>query len=155
VDGSNFLGTVPGFDLGSDSSREALITRLQDFAHEHPSFRLIAYFDGQKTSVRRAGGVEIRFTQRGKPADFFILEALRALPEAERRRALLVTADRDLADKARRLGTKVEAPTSFHRRLPTFKRAAVGERGLSADEVSAWEEFFRKPPEQGKSGGKR
>ncbi len=65
------------------------------------------------------------------------------------------TADRELADKARRIGTKVEAPTSFHRRLPTLKRTAVGERGLSANEVAAWEEYFRKPPDPGTGGGKK
>src|SRR5207237_2944133 len=108
VDGSNFLGTVSGFELGSDASRETLITRLQDYVHDHPAFRVVSYFDGQKTTVRRAGGVEVRFTAGPKPADFFILEALRALPETERTHALLVTADRALSDAARKLHVKVE-----------------------------------------------
>lgn len=155
VDGSNFLGTVAGFDLASDASREELILRLQEFARDHPSFRLVAYFDGQKTTVRRAAGVEVRFTPRERPADFFILQALRALGEAERQRALLVTADRTLADSARKLGAKVEAPTSLHRRLPGAKRTAVSERGLSASEVADWEEYFRRPPDEGQKRGKK
>ena len=131
MDGSNFLGTVAGFELASDVSRDELVTRLQDFAHDHPSLRVVVYFDGQKTTVKRVGGVEIRFTSGQKPADFFITETLRALDEADRRHALLVTADRALGDAARKLGAKVEAPTSFHRRLPGPRPTTIGERGLS------------------------
>jgi predicted RNA-binding protein with PIN domain len=148
VDGSNFLGTTDGYNLATDASREELITRLQDFVHDHPTFRVITYFDGQKTSVRRAGGVEVRFTAREKPADFFILEGLKALSDEERRHTVLVTADRALGDSARKLGAKVEAPTSFHRRLPAPRRTAVGERGLNAAEVAAWEDYFKRPPER-------
>jgi predicted RNA-binding protein with PIN domain len=150
VDGSNFLGTVAGFDLVADSSRDELVMRLQEFAHGHPALRVVAYFDGQKTTVRRAGGVEVRFTSGEKPADFFILEMLRGLSERERHLALLVTADRALGEGARKLGAKVEAPSSFHRRLPGVKRTAVGERGLTSAEVAAWEAYFQKPPEPGK-----
>lgn len=149
VDGSNFLGTVSGFDLTADASREELVLRLQEFARDHPALRLVVYFDGRKTTVQRAGGVEVRFTSGEKPADFFIVELLRGLSENERHRALLVTADRALGDAARKLGAKVEAPSSFHRRLPGVKRTAVGERGLSASEVAAWEDYFQRPPDPG------
>jgi predicted RNA-binding protein with PIN domain len=155
VDGSNFLGTVAGFDLVADASRDELVMRLQEFARDHPALRVVVYFDGQKTTVKRAGGVEVRFTSGEKPADFFILEALRALSEKERPHALLVTADRALADAARKLGAKVEIPSSFHRRLPGVKRTAIGERGLSSAEVSAWEDYFQKPPEPGKGPRRR
>ena len=154
VDGSNFLGTVTGFDLASEAARDELITRLQDFAHDHPIYRVLVYFDGQKTTVKRAGSVEIRFTPGQKPADFYIVETLRALDEAERQRALLVTADRALADAARKLGAKVEAPSSFHRRLAGARRTSIGERGLSAAEVADWEAYFQQPPDQGKKPGK-
>ena len=99
--------------------------------------------------MKRAGGVagEVRFTPRGKPADFFIVEGLKSLGEAERRRALLITADRALGDAARKLGEKVEAPSSFHRRLPGVRRTAVGERGLNAAEVEAWQDYFNRPPD--------
>jgi predicted RNA-binding protein with PIN domain len=147
VDGSNFLGTVGGYELASDASREELVTRLQDFVHQHPAFRVIVYFDGQKSSVRRAGGVEVRFTSRERPADFFILEGLRGLGEQERRRTLVVTADRALADSAHKLGAKAEATTSFQRRLPGVKRTAIGPRGLNATEVAEWEDYFNRPPE--------
>jgi hypothetical protein len=149
VDGSNFLGTVAGFDLRTDDSRDELVMRLQEFARDHPALRVIVYFDGQKVTVKRAGGVEVRFTSGEKPADFFILETLRALDERERPQALLITADRALGDAARKLNAKVEAPSSFHRRLPGVKRTAVGERGLSSAEVAAWEDYFQKPPDPG------
>jgi hypothetical protein len=155
VDGSNFLGTVAGFDLRTDDSRDELVMRLQEFARDHPALRVIVYFDGQRVTVKRAGGVEVRFTSGEKPADFFILEFLRSLDERERPHALLVTADRALGDGARKLNAKVEAPSSFHRRLPGVKRTAVGERGLSATEVAAWEDYFQKPPDRGSGPRKR
>ncbi len=147
MDGSNFLGTVPGFNLATDAAREELILRLQEFGHHHPSFWIVVYFDGQKTTVRRFGRLEIRFTSGQRPADYHILELLRGLGETERRNALLVTADRELSDAARKLGAKVEAPASFHRRLPGAARKSIGERGLSATEVADWEAYFQRPPE--------
>jgi predicted RNA-binding protein with PIN domain len=146
VDGSNFLGTVHGFDLASDTAREELILRLQEYGHAHPAFWIVAYFDGQKTTVRRFGRLEIRFTSGNRPADFYILELLRALGAPERRHALLITADRALGEEAHRLGAKVEPPSSFHRRLPGAARKSIGERGLSAAEVADWEAYFRQPP---------
>ena len=55
---------------------------------------------------------------------------------------------------ARKLGAKVEAPSSFHRRLPGARRTSIGERGLSAAEVADWEAYFQQPPDHGKKPGK-
>jgi hypothetical protein len=147
VDGSNLLGRLPGFDLNSPASREKLTLRLQEYAHAHPNTRITLYFDGQNASTTRRGGVEIRYSPRTQPADYFILQYLERLPAGDRERARLVTADHELADAARRLGVAVEPPETFQRQILGPPRAP-SDRGLSKAEVAEWEEYFRQPPEK-------
>jgi predicted RNA-binding protein with PIN domain len=144
VDGSNFLGTVPGFDLGSAASRETLVLRLQDYAHAHPGTRMTVYFDGRKASAAVRGGVEVRFSPDTRPADHYIVEYLRGVPVAERGACVLVTGDAELSASARALGVRVEAPRRFQRRIAAPPEPPA-DRGLSAREVAEWEEFFRRP----------
>jgi predicted RNA-binding protein with PIN domain len=144
VDGSNFLGTVPGFDLASSASREKLILRLQEYAHAHPGTRVTVYFDGRKPSAAVRGGVEVRFSPDARPADHYIVEYLRGVPVGERGACVLVTGDVELSAAARALGVRVEAPHRFQRRIPT-PPTPPADRGLSPGEVAEWEEYFRRP----------
>jgi hypothetical protein len=144
VDGSNFLGTVPGFDLASAASREKLILRLQGYAHAHPGTRVTVYFDGRKSSAAVRGGVEVRFSPDTRPADHYIVEYLRGVPVADRGACVLVTGDVELSTAARGLGVRVEAPRHFQRRIAD-PPARPADRGLSAREVAEWEEYFRRP----------
>jgi predicted RNA-binding protein with PIN domain len=144
VDGSNFLGTVPGFDLASAASREKLILRLQGYAHAHPGTRVTVYFDGRKSSAAVRGGVEVRFSPDTRPADHYIVEYLRGVPVADRGACVLVTGDVELSTAARALGVRVEAPRHFQRRIAD-PPATPADRGLSAREVVEWEEYFRRP----------
>jgi predicted RNA-binding protein with PIN domain len=144
VDGSNFLGTVPGFDLGSTASRETLVLRLQEYAHAHPGTRVTVYFDGRKSSAAVRGGVEVRFSPDTRPADHYIVEYLRGVPVAERGACVLVTGDAELSAAARALGVRVEAPRRFQRRIAA-PPAPPADRGLSSREVAEWEEFFKRP----------
>jgi predicted RNA-binding protein with PIN domain len=144
VDGSNFLGTVPGFDLASSASRERLILRLQGYAHAHPGTRVTVYFDGRKSSAAVRSGVEVRFSPDTRPADHYIVEYLRGVPVAERGACVLVTGDVELSTAARALGVRVEAPRHFRRRIAD-PPAPPTDRGLSAREVAEWEDYFRRP----------
>jgi predicted RNA-binding protein with PIN domain len=143
VDGSNFLGSVPGFDLASDASRERLITRLQEYARRHSGTRVTVFFDGKKASARVQGGVEIRFSSASQTADQAILAYLRGVARDERDEALLITQDAELAARARALGVRVEPPRQFRRRIPD-PPTPPSDRGLSPSEVAEWEEYFRK-----------
>jgi predicted RNA-binding protein with PIN domain len=144
VDGSNFLGTVPGFDLASAASREKLILRLQGYAHAHPGTRVTVYFDGRKSSAAVRGGVEVRFSPDTRPADHYIVEYLRGVPVADRGASVLVTGDVELSTAARGLGVRIEAPRHFQRRIAD-PPATPADRGLSAREVAEWEDYFRRP----------
>jgi hypothetical protein len=147
VYGSNLLGRLPGFELDSAESRDRLALRLQEYAHAHPSARVTLYFDGQKASATRRGGIEIRYSPKTRPADHFILEYLRRLPADQRAHAILVTADRELADAARALGVAVETPERFHPRIAGPPHPPR-DRGLSKAEVAEWEEYFRRPRDE-------
>jgi hypothetical protein len=147
VDGSNLLGRLAGFELNSAASREKLALRLQEYAHAHPRTRVTLYFDGQQASTTHRGGIEIRYSPRTQPADYFILEYLGRLKPEQRPHARLITADRELADAARALGVTVEAPERFQRQIAGPPRAPA-DRGLSKSEVAEWEEYFRQRPEE-------
>ncbi|MCL6650595.1 MAG: NYN domain-containing protein [Chloroflexi bacterium] len=143
VDGSNFLGTVPGFDLASGASRDRLITRLQEYARRHPTVHVTVFFDGKKASARVQGGIEVRFSSAVATADQAILAYLHNIPTTEREQTVLVTQDAELAEKARALGVRMEPPRQFRRRIPD-PPAPPADRGLSPAEVAEWEEYFRK-----------
>jgi hypothetical protein len=143
VDGSNFLGTVPGFDLASAQSRETLILRLQEFARRHLTTQVVVFFDGKKASATTRSGVEIRFSPAAKTADQQILAFLRNVPKEERGEALLVTEDAELSQRAQAMGVHVERPLRFRRRIPDPPRPPA-DRGLSPAEVAEWEEYFRR-----------
>jgi hypothetical protein len=147
VDGSNLLGRLPGFALNSPASRDTLALRLQEYAHTHPNTRVTLYFDGEKASTTRRGGIEIRYSPKSQPADYFMLQYLERLPADERTRARLVTADHELADAARLLGVAIETPESVQRQILGPPRAP-SDRGLTKTEVAEWEEYFRRPPEK-------
>jgi hypothetical protein len=133
---------VPGFDLASAQSREKLILRLQEFARRHLTTRVVVFFDGKKASATTRGGVEVRFSPASTTADQQIVTFLRSVPKGERREAVLVTEDAELAERATALGVQVEAPLRFRRRIPDPPRPP-SDRGLSPAEVAEWEEYFR------------
>jgi hypothetical protein len=81
-----------------------------------------------------------------RPADDVIVDHLRLLPPADRKRSTLVTDDRNLADRARRTGVRVEGTTWLSARLPQPSRGRQTEPGLPREELGEWEEFFRQPP---------
>lgn len=148
VDGCNFLGCAPGYDLGDPNSRDRLLFRLQEYAREHPAHRVVVFFDGQRASSRITAGVEERITSDLHNADDVMIDHIRALPTAERRRCTLVTNDRGLADRARREGVRVESVQWLVSRFVQRRPAGNPRGGLSKSELSEWEQFFSQPPKR-------
>jgi len=149
VDACNVLGQTDS--LGDEAARERLITRLQDYAHRHPGARVAAVFDGKQTTSRTAGGVEIKTTGSGRTADDALVDSLRALSAAERRRAVVVTDDRELGSRVRALGGRAEPVAWLVARLkePTARiEAPLRADGLPRREVAEWEEYFSRPPQR-------
>lgn len=151
IDGCNFLGRAPGFTLGDDASRDRLLFRLQEYGREHPAHRLVVFFDGQRATRRLTAGIEEHVTSGVRPADDVIIDYLRALPAADRKRASLVTDDRELASRARKEGVRVQSVEWLASRLQRKERAepSTGRGpGLSRAEVEDWENFFQRPPKR-------
>lgn len=149
VDGSNFLGRAIGYSLGDGDSRERLMFRLQEYVRRHPAHKLTVFFDGQKTATRTIGGLEERVTSGLHQADDVIVDSIRALPPAEKKRCTLVTDDRGLASRVRNEGVRVESVAWLSARLiAPANSTETGGSGMSRDELSEWEDFFKKPPQR-------
>lgn len=148
VDGCNFLGRAPGYDLGDPASRDRLLFRLQEYAHEHPAHRVVVFFDGQRASSQVTAGVEERITSGMHNADDVMIDHIRALPAGERRRCTLVTDDRDLAARARREGVRAESVQWLISKFVGRRPAGNPRAGLSKSELSEWEQFFSQPPKR-------
>ena len=114
VDGSNFLGSVTGYMLEDEESRERLFRRLQDYARRHPAHRVIAFHDGKRASHRTVGSVEERFTSGQRTADDAMLDFLGGLSPTDQRRCTLVTNDQELGRRARAYGARVEGVNWLH-----------------------------------------
>jgi len=148
LDGCNFLGCAPGYELGDDASRDRLLFRLQEYAREHPAHKVVVFFDGKRASSRVTAGVEERVTSGLHNADDLMVDYVRGLSREDRRRTTLVTDDRELANRARREGIRAESvqwlSTRFVRRPP----GGAQKQGLSRSQVSEWEQFFNAPPKR-------
>ncbi len=149
VDGCNFLGCAAGYSLGDERSRDRLLFRLQEYARRHPAHRVVVFFDGQRASRRLTAGVEERVTSGNRPADDVIIDFLDGLPPQDRPRCTLVTDDRELVQRAKRVGTRVEGigdlAGKLARHASGFKQR---EDGLNQGALAEWEEFFSHPPKR-------
>jgi predicted RNA-binding protein with PIN domain len=148
VDGSNFLGRAAGYDLGSAESRDRLLFRLQDYVRKHPAHHVVVYFDADHAAVRAVGGVEVRLTSGRRPADDIIMEFIRELPQPERRTCTVVTDDRDLGDRARTSGARVETVAWLLGHLTRSTTAVDQEPGSVRGGMNEWVEFFSQPPQR-------
>ena len=148
VDGCNFLGRAPGYELGDEASRNRLLFRLQEYAREHPAHHVVVVFDGKRASNRVTAGVEERVTSGLHTADDVMVDYLRALSRDERRRATIVTDDRDLSARVRREGVRAESTQWLLSRF-VRRETGVGQKpGISRAELSEWENYFSQPPKR-------
>lgn len=149
VDGCNFLGCAAGYSLGDDRSRDRLLFRLQEYARRHPAHRVVVFFDGQRASRRLTAGVEERVTSGNRPADDVIIDFINGLPPQDRPRCTLVTDDRELAQRAKSAGARVDGigdlAGKLARHASGFKQR---EDGLNQGALAEWEEFFSHPPKR-------
>lgn len=148
LDGCNFLGCAPGYELGDESSRDRLLFRLQEYAHEHPAHKVVVFFDGKRASSRITAGVEERVTSGLHSADDLMVDYIRGLSREDRRRTTLVTDDRDLAARVRREGVRSESVQWLSARFVRRQPSGVQKPGLSRAQVSEWEQFFSEPPKR-------
>jgi hypothetical protein len=112
IDGDNLLGTWRGRERDARAKRE-LSFELARFARRVRR-RCVTVFDGPAPQGMGFGG-ETRFSGRGRSADDWILDFLRA--EIEPQGWSVVTSDRSLGDRCRHLRARVERSDRFRKRL--------------------------------------
>lgn len=119
VDGYNLIGqeagTLSGLSLEKD--RTTLLRKLEQLSATSGE-KFLVVFDGsapwgEKSPGRRAAaagkGVSLAFSKPGQTADSWILKYLSRQPS---RSMILITRDRELTHKAKKLGFKVEPDLS-------------------------------------------
>lgn len=122
VDGMNVIGSRPdGWWRDRDEAVRRLTVRLRRIAADEPLEVLVVY-DGREVAGAEAGRVgrlEVRYARRAgrDAADDRIIELLGEVDE----RTTVVTADRELRDRARAAGAAVTGPRELLARLDALE----------------------------------
>ncbi len=144
IDGYNLIRRIPDLKMvertDMKEAREVLVRELSVY-RTGKRHRISVVFDGAEAvrlggNAQKIGGITVRFSPRGLTADQVILEAIRK-NEAD----ILVSADRELTDAARRGEVTPVSPERFwekvqdemYRRLKGDEDEEPGRRGQSAE----------------------
>ncbi|MDX1388762.1 MAG: NYN domain-containing protein [Acidobacteriota bacterium] len=130
VDGNNLLG-----ERRDDGARRLLVAEIARLAARERR-RIVVVFDGPPPPHRFAS-VNTHFSGPGKSADTWILDFLRE--QTRPREWTVVTDDRQLGDRCRHLGARVERRRAFRERLATDRKA---EKPTGPVDVEDWEDYF-------------
>lgn len=145
VDGNNLIGRA-GRGTASDEDRSALIRELSDRLRRTRA-RVVVFFDGGggPTSL---GTLSIRFSGAVTADDAIVREITRSRSPREE---LVVTADRELARRARDAGGRALTPEEFWSRFGSERGA---KKPASTDEprvdVEEWTRFFEDEKNRGR-----
>ena len=144
VDGNNLIGRERR-GKASDDDRSALVRELSDRLRRTRA-RVLVFFDGAG-SAASLGNLSIRFSGSGAADDEIVREVARS---RNPRDVTVVTADRDLARRARDAGSQVAAPEEFWSR---FGSARGGREPVSDPphvDVEEWTRFFEDEKNRGR-----
>lgn len=143
LDGNNLIGLVRRTARPSEDDRAALIAELAERLRQTRA-RATLFFDGPAGERGGAfGGLTVRVPASGSADDAILREIGRARAPAD---CIVVTADRELARRAREAGARTVAPREFFARFGTGGGAA-SERGRAAppsspQELEEWMRYF-------------
>ena len=133
IDGDNLLGTWPGRGR-SDDDKRALLREIGGLTRRERR-RVVVVFDGAPPAGA-SYGPDVVYSGR-ESADSVILGRLRA--ERDPKGWIVVTNDRQLADRCRHLGARIEGSRPFRLRLAAGPEGEKPEEPGSLDE---WLEIF-------------
>ena len=147
IDGHNLIGKTPGLRLDDPDDERKLVALLRAYLARVKKKGTVIFDRGLPGGAARWSNavLEVRFAPLPKTADDLIAERLRR--EKNPRGLIVVTSDREVADAAKHAGAEVMDAQIFARQmLVPPPHASAKEKGLSADEVKAWEEIFKNRP---------
>jgi hypothetical protein len=147
IDGHNLIGQTRGLRLDDPDDEQKLIALLRNYLVRARKKGTVVFDRGLPGGAARWSNavLEVRFAPTPKTADEVIVERLRR--ERNPRGLTVVTSDAGLAEAARQAGARVRDAADFAREMlarPATPRAK--ETGLSAEEVEAWEQEFKRRP---------
>jgi predicted RNA-binding protein with PIN domain len=144
IDGHNLIGQMPGLSLDDPDDERKLIELLRAYLVRVDKKGVVIFDQGLPGGAGKWSNnvLEVRFAPHPKTADDLIRDRL--LKERNPRGLVLVSADRELTDAARRAGAAVRLPADFARQMLEPPRSDQPKQaGLSAAEVEAWEREFQ------------
>ncbi len=141
LDGNNLIGQARGVSRPDEGDRSALIAELAERLRRTRASAIL-FFDGPGSSRSSLGSLSIR-ESGPSGADEAILREIGSSRAA--RENSVVTADRDLARRAREAGARTLAPDEFWAAFGTSsgrKKEGTG-RGDERIDVEDWLKYFQ------------
>lgn len=137
------MGTARGRPA-APGERDALVTEIADRLRRTRA-RVVLFFDGAGKSVS-LGSLSVRFAEASSADDAIVREIARA---SRPREMTVVTADRELARRARDAGAETVSPTDFWNRFGAADPGPgrPGETRVDVDDWIRWFESERKKTE--------
>ena len=156
IDGHNLIPKLAGMSLDQLDDEQELIERLAAFSAQHKR-QVEVFFDrGQVNNVNnfQRNRVHVHFVRRPMTADDAILVRLLGTGKAARNYTV-VSGDRTVQERARRLGAGILSSQSFARQLEVGSQTAKKNKasppdGEDQDDIQEWLDLFSKG---GKKGG--
>ncbi len=140
LDGNNLIGIARRTSRPSEADRSALIAEVAQRLRATKA-RATIFFDGPAGErTASLGSLTVRVPAAGT-ADDAILTALGRMRTP--REAIVVTADRDLARRARDMGAKICPPSEFFERFGQAAHGpAPGRAGGAPVDLEDWIRYF-------------
>lgn len=137
LDGNNLIGIARRRSRPTEGDRQALISELCDRLRRTRA-RAVLFFDGESPAAATdLGSLSIR-SSAGRSADERILQEIARSPSPGD--IVLVTADRELARRARDAGARTLAPGEFWSRFGSRPGASAPSK--EAIDVEDWMRYF-------------
>lgn len=144
IDGHNLIGQLDGSLLSDPDDERILLERLAPLARRLRR-KLIVFFDhgapAAGRGIRRFGSVEARFIPQPAKADDAILAYLRSRKDPGN--YIVVSSDREVGDRARRIGARVLPALGFLRDMQSADDRARKEKPPEdPEDMEEWLKLF-------------
>ncbi len=145
LDGNNLIGHALGASRPSEENRQSLVAEVADRLRRTRATAVL-FFDGPGGKRTSLGSLSIRECGGAGADDAILREIGRSSAPRE---IVVVTADRELARRARDCGAKAFSPGDFWSRFGASKAPDRGEAGGKVD-VDAWLQYFEDEKNRGR-----
>jgi len=137
LDGNNLIGHARGASRPSDEDRRSLVAEVADRLRQTRATAVL-FFDGPGVKRSSLGSLSVRECGAGGADEAILHEIGRSSAPRE---ITLVTADRELARRARDSGAKTFSPADFWSRFGASAAPASRDQAGRVD-VEEWTKYF-------------